>query len=230
MINLGEQKEELLKKSNANLSKTIVPGSGTFTILGMTCRKNDYNNQDGYDVSFELVGEDLTAQGFEGFFIDNEDQSQGRHKGAVGYVKLNQYSYKTTTFPAKGDKPEQTVDRDATIINKLVEIAKIVGKENELLEGTVADIPSLIAKAGEVFKGTSLKLTIAGRKYLDKKNYTKYDLFLAKADKGFVSNEAVGANPTKLQVFNPAIHIIEAKGGSAPAIESFEPVEVEFAV
>lgn len=228
-INLGAKKEEVLKQGNY-LSKTLVPGSGVFTLVGMTCKANDYNDQDGYDITMNLEGEDLTALGFEGFFLDVEDPSLGRHKGAVGKVKLNQYTYVTKTFAETATKAEQTIDRDSAIINDLGKLAKIFNKVDELFEGEVDGIPALIAKAERLFKGCKLAAVIGGKQYIDKKGYTQYELYLVKPDKNFYNMESVDAIPSKLTVFNPSKHIVIKAGKTADTIDTFEPVEAEFAV
>lgn len=225
-IDLGAQKEEVMKE-RSNLNKSLTPRVEVCTILGFTCRKNDYRDMDGYDIAMLVEGKDLTSQGFEGFFIDKEDESLGRYKGAVGSVKLSQYTFATKTFPAKGTKPEQTVDRDTAIVTEFGKIAKLVGKVDELFEGEVADIPSLIAKASTVLVGSKLNLSIGGKEY-DKKGFTKYELFLIKADKGLFNMEVPGKTPSFLQQFDPAKHIVKMK--AAAPTEDFEPVEVEFSV
>lgn len=227
-LNLTARKEEQEKRIGSNLSKTILPGTGEFIIHSIECKSNDYNGNGGMDIVLNVEGEDLTAQGFEGFFIDKEDIDLGRHKGAVGRVKTRQYSYADKTFAATGQKAELTLYRDNMIMDDIAIIAKAVGKYDALFVGEIADIPSLCAMATNMFKGLKLNLCIGGREYM-KGNYVQYELILAKADKNFYSIEAIGVSPSKLQAFDPAKHIIKAKEKATDAMDmgSFEPVEVE---
>ena len=229
-INLTAKKEEILK-STSNLSKTLLPGSEVCTITKISFKKNDWNNMDGYDIILSLEGKDLTDQGFVGFFIDKEDESLGRVKGAVGNVKMSQYSFATKEYPATNVKAAQVVERDTTILTELGKLAKICGKYDELFEGEVENIEMFIAKAGEVLVGGKVNLTIGGREYLDKNNYIKYELFIVRSEKGAYAMETPGVNPSKLVVFNAAKHIIAKKGGASEiAAVEFEPVSVEFTV
>ena len=224
-IDLGAQKEAI-NKPKVNLSKTLTPRNEIVTVTGLSFRKNEMN--DGYDIYLEVVGKDMTEFGFEGFFIDKEDESLGRHKGSVGRVKLSQYSFATKTFPARNGRAEQTVDRDATILAELGKVAKICGRVDELFEGSVENIEMLISKANTVLAGAEINLCIGGKEY-DSNGYTKYDLFLPKTDKGLYAMETPGVTPSYLQQFDPAKHIVR-KAASAVVVDSFEAVETEFSV
>ncbi len=224
-INLGAKKEEV-SKLTSNFSKTLTPRSEVCTINGVSFRKNDYKNQDGYDVSLILEGADITEQGFEGFFIDKDNPSLGRHKGPVGNVALSQWSFASKVWPAKNGKPEQVVDRDSDIIAELGKVARLVNKIDALFEGEEEDIEAVMNKASEVFKGTKINVLIAGQKY-EKNGFLKYNLFVPKAEKGFYNMEAPNTVPSKLQPFDPAKHIIEKK--AAATVDSFEVPENEFA-
>ena len=235
-IDLGAQKKELLVKSNSSKSKTLVPGTTNVTITGMVCKLNNYRDQDGFDIEIQVVGPDL-GEGFVGFFKDKEDPSLGRFNGAVGTVRLNQYTYTTKTYPAKNDRPEQIVTRDQSIIADLNKLANVVGKFDELFEGEVENIPALIAKAARVFNGCTFKATIGGKEWL-KDGFIKYNLFIVKPEKGFYGFEAVKAEISKIQPFIPSKHIQKAAVAASDdilgtmdalqEIESFDPVESEF--
>lgn len=228
-INLGARKEELIKKSSKSLSKSLSPGTGVFTINEITWDNNSYNDNDGIDITLHLEGEDLTAQGFEGFFIDMENQELGRHKGAVGKVKLSRYSYATKDYPASGNKAAQTVSREDAVVNEISKMSNILGLNDQLLEGVVADETAMVNKASHVFKGSKIRATIGGREYLDKNGYIKHSLYLVKADKGFYAYEAENALISKIQPFSSAKHIEKAKGGAGTAaVDAFEPTEIEF--
>lgn len=238
-IDLGSKKEAALKPKR-NLSKTITPRNEVCTILGVKFRKNDYNNQNGLDVLLNLVGEDLTDQGFEGFFIDKDNPALGRHNGPVGDVKLSMWSYVTKTFPPRNGKEGKTIERDQSIIEDLGKVASLCNKVDEFFQGSFDDAIGIIEHANDVFKGCKLNFLIAGKEYMSN-GYTKYDLFLPKTDTGYFAMEVPGTEPSLVQKFDPSIHIIRKKAVAtvtefAPVdatlvgLDEFAPIEEEFDV
>jgi hypothetical protein len=222
-IDLSAKKEELAK-GRSNLSKTLVPGQQVCTITGITYRKNDYKGQDGLNISLQLEGEDLTAQGFEGFFLDQNNPDLGRHKGAVGRVELSQYSYTSKTGKDRNGKNYE-IDRDASILSDVSKLASVCGKFDELMLGEVDDIVAFIEKASDLLTGSTLNFIVAGKEY-EKNGYTQYNLFIPKAPKGFYAYEPADAEPSKLMAFNPNT-LITRRAVAAP-VESFEVAEAEF--
>lgn len=222
-INLSARKEELAK-SSLNLSKTLVPGAQVCTITSITCRKNDYKNQNGLNVSLNLEGEDLTSQGFEGFFIDQNNPTLGRHKGAVGRVDLSQYTYTSKSGRDKKGNPYE-IDRDSSVMNDISKLAVACGKFDELMQGEVDDIEAFVERASEVMTGCTLNFIIAGKEY-EKNGYTQYNLYIPKADKNMYAYEAVGAEASKLMSFNASTMIVHKQ--PAAVVESFEVAETEF--
>lgn len=228
-INLGAKKAELIKKSTKSLSKTLSPGSGVFTVTGMSWRANSYNDNDGIDIIMHLEGEDLTDQGFEGFWIDKDDTSLGRHKGAVGQVKLSRYSFATKDFPSSATREAQTVTREEAVVNEMSKLSVILGKEHELIAGIIENDTDMITNANNIFKGAKIRATIGGREYKDNGGYTKHSLHIVKADKGCYAYENPDTLISKIQPFDAGKHIEKLKAGAgADVIETFEPVSVDF--
>lgn len=234
MINLGAHKEQVMKEK-VNLNKSLTPRSEVCTIHGLTFKHNDYNGQDGYDVSLVLEGKDLTSHGFEGFLIDQNNPELGRYKGPIGTVKLSQFTFVTKVWAGKNGKPDNEVDRDTAIVLELGKIAKIVNKVDELFSGDSPNIEAVIEKASRVFAGTKINVTIGGKEY-EKNGYSRYELFLVKPDKNFFNMEEPGKTPSYLQKFDPVKHLIPKKAGSGSTVAgdapvaNFEMTEVEFEV
>ena len=82
-----------VKTGGGGLPKTIAPGEHTLRINSAELKRFPFMETDnGY--YFILNVETKPIDGFEGFFIDKDDESLGRYAGQIGEVKTNRYYYK----------------------------------------------------------------------------------------------------------------------------------------
>ena len=191
-------------------SKLIEPGNTMAKILRFELDQPSFLAKDnGYYLQLHLEGPDLGPE-FEGFFINKDNESLGRHAGKVGKVKTNQYPYKDGV--TKGGTP---VFRDNDIIKAIRNILremdadewmdKMDGKFEtieELVEGLNRDMP---------FAEKFMNYCIAGRQYIKQNGYTANDCYLPKWSKFAVPYESVAASPSKLAKFDPEIHLQQPK-------------------
>lgn len=210
-----------LPESSNKLPKKLAPGSRMAKILAITLAAGYNHEQTGaYDLILHVEGPDL-GDGFEGFFIDKDNQSKGRYKGQIGSVKASQYSFQSKVLNA-GQQNEMKIDRDLSILQFLNNLAMELGKIDELKTVEVPTIEEYVPAASSILKGeTFLEFCFAGREWVDKNNYTNYELFLPKFVKGKRPFVAEG-NESKLIKFNEAEHIIRKK--AAVTVKAFEPV------
>jgi hypothetical protein len=159
----------------------------------------------GYFLVLHLEGPDLGPD-FEGFFLDKDNESLGRHKGKVGKVKFNKFPYKDGQT-----KTGIVVERDADIIKALTNLLKEMGKQEwlESKDGKFDTIEDLIEgiNAEKPYAGVMINYCIAGRQYLKQNGYTANDCYLPKWTRFAVPYESLTAVPSKLAKFDPAQHI-----------------------
>lgn len=189
-------------------SKTLEPGNQQCKINGVELE--EFKLKPGaYNLVIHMEGPDLGDK-FEGFFINKDDESLGRHKGAVGKVKAGEWAFADGTT-----KGGVEVSRDQDILKFLKSLCTALDavKWLEDQDDKHDTIESLIVAFNndQPFAGKYLNYCIGGKEYKDKKGYTKYDLFLPKFSKGGAPFESLTAKPSKILKFNEVDHVRKAK-------------------
>jgi hypothetical protein len=207
-----------IKNSGDLISKVIEPGNLDCTIYNVELRKPPYD-QKAYDIVLSCEGPDLGPD-FEGFFIDKDNESLGRHKGQVGRVRMSQYS-----FSSGETKTGIKVDRDVSMLRALKGLCVELGCEAwlEAQDNQHDTIESLFTKFNEdkPFKGIPLRMCIGGKEYTNRNGYMNYDLFfprVSKQGKPFESTK-VQKEYSKLITFNESTHLIKQK--VSESVETF---------
>lgn len=195
-------------------SKTITPGRVTAKINSVLLEENRFK-PGSYHVILNLETEDMGPE-FEGFLIDKDNPELGRHKGQVGRVKTSDWAY------SDGEtKTGMQISRDLEILraikNLCTELDMIAwydaqDEKHETIEDLIAAFNS-----DAPFKDRWMDYCIAGREYLSKQGYTKYDLYLPKFSKGSAPYATLD-NESKLIQFDPTVHI---KKTEVKTVESF---------
>lgn len=218
-------------------SKTIEPGNVTCKITGVALKPFTLT-AGGYEVILNLETKPM-GEGFEGFFINPADQSQGRHLGQVGKVKLSQWAYKDGET-----KTHVPISRDVEMLKDLKRLCEGLGpvalKWFDDEDNKHSTIESLFEafNNSQPFKDTYMDFCICGKEYLNKQQYKAYELFLPKFTKVSNPYELENTKASKLAIFNVVEHIIPMKdapvsnfnsgddtgapGTAAPADNSFE--------
>jgi hypothetical protein len=198
-------------KTGGGASKTLEPGNQQCKISGIELE--EFKLKAGaYNLIMHMEGPDL-GPSFEGFFVNKDDESLGRHKGAVGKVRAGEWAFADGTT-----KTGIEVSRDQDILKFLKSLCTALG--TDALKWLTVDqdgkhkvIETLVSafNTDQPFKGKYLNLCIAGKEWKDKKGYTRYELFLPKFSKNGVPFEATTAKPSKLLKYNDADHLKKAK-------------------
>jgi len=208
----------------SNLSTTNLPAAGgggvkkTLDPGNQICRINSVElvpftfKEGAMELRFNMEGPDMGPE-FEGFWINKDDQSLGRHKGQVGRVKATEWAF------ADGETKGGTkISRDTEIMKWINSFCEAIGKKEWMTaqDQKHATIESLVNAFAidKPFKGIDLNLCIAGKEYLTKENYTNHDLFLPKFSKDGVPFELVGVAKSKLIKYDPAKHIVKKKAAA----------------
>lgn len=189
-----------VKTGGGGLPKTIVPGEHVLKINSVELKRYSFMEESqGYFLMLNVETEPIA--GFEGFYIDVNDQSKGQYAGQIGQVKTNTYYYKDGQT-----KSGIAVSRDMEILKQIKNIClasnnvewfdKVDGKYN-----TVEEFVEAFNKSG-VFKNKLYKFCIAGKEYERNNGYTGFDLYLPKLSRGYVAFEAKDTKISKLMRFN----------------------------
>lgn len=197
-------------KTGGGASKTLEPGNQQCKIAGVELE--EFKLKPGaYNLIMHMEGPDLGPT-FEGFFINKDDESLGRHKGAVGKVRAGEWAFADGTT-----KGGIEVSRDQDILKFLKSLCTALGAaalkwltDQDDKHDTIESLVSAF-NTDQPFKDKYLNFCIAGKEWKDKKGYTRYELFLPKFSKNGVPFEATTAKPSKLAKYNDADHLRKAK-------------------
>lgn len=207
-----------IKGSGDMISKVIEPGNLECTILNVELSIPPYDSS-AYNVVLECVGPDM-GEGFEGFFIDKNNESLGRHKGQVGRIRLSQYA-----FSDGETKSGIKIERDMSMLRALKSLCVELGCETwlEKQDNQHDTIESLFNqfKEDKPFQGITLKMCIGGKEYTNRNGYTNYDLYLPRITKQGKPYEStsVSEEDSKLLAFDADKHVIKQK--APQSVESF---------
>jgi hypothetical protein len=202
-------KEIAEKKSSGNLAKVIFPGQHKVKLNNLELKRfNFMESEGGYYLIMNIETEPI--EGFEGFFIDPNDESKGRYEGQVGQVKTNKYFYKDNTLPSGVQ-----ISRDEEIIKQIKNICVETDCLDWLVKAdgkfdTIEDLVEGFNKA-KPFADKYMNMTIGGKEYLNKQNHYNYDLFLPKYKKGFTLYESATKEKSNLLPFNEEDHVQRAE-------------------
>jgi len=175
---MGLSTKDLVSDGGSGTPKTIGPGNHTLKINSITLE--DFQFIDGAK-HLMLHTETEPIEGFEGFFIDKDDESKGHYLGQIGRVKASQYAY------ANGEtKSGIKIQRDRSLMMFLANLSKSYGitgwfEEQDNKFNTIEEFVKNFSDNAPI-KDVYLDFCIAGKEYENKAGYTAYDLWLPKAE------------------------------------------------
>lgn len=205
------------ESTGGGLPKTIKPGQQTLKINSVGLKRFPFMEQDnGY--YFTLNVETKPLEDFEGFMIDQNDESKGRYEGQVGEIKTNRYFYKDGKT-----KSGIEVFRDEEILKQVRKVSLAstgTTKWLDSVDGKYETIEELVEGFNEsgVFKGLFFDFTVAGKEYERKNGYTGFDLFLPKLTRDTSAFELEGKASARLIEFNELDHWVKL---TPKPVESF---------
>ena len=195
--------KDIKGNSEGGLPKNLQPGNHTCTVNGIKFEEFKFK-EGAFHIILNLEGPNLGSN-FEGFFIDKNNESKGKHKGQVGDVKASEWAY------ADGQtKSGIVVKRDDEILKLLKNFCNAFDINEWLVDqdGKHATIESLISALNKEkpFKGVAIDFCIGGKEYTNKNGYTAYDMFLPKYSKA-----GAPFGKTKVVTFSESDHIRRKK-------------------
>ena len=156
-----------------------------------------------------MEGPDLGSS-FDGFSIDRNNASLGKHKGQVGTVKASQWAFADSTT-----KTGILIYRDQEILKFMKNLCVALDKVSWLSaqddkHDTIESLINAFNKEAP-FKDIKLNCCLAGKEYINKGGYPNFELFFPKFSKIGVPFENEKATPSKVFIFNNSEHIIKKK-------------------
>lgn len=167
-----------LGTGGSGMAKTIAPGNHTLKINSIELEDFKFI-PDAKHLILHVETEPI--EGFEGFLINKDDESQGRYDGQIGRIKASQYAF------ADGEtKSGIKIQRDRSILIFLQNLCNTLGindwfREQDGKHETVEDFVNAFSKSAD-YKGKFLEFCVAGKEYESKSGYTNYDMWLPKAE------------------------------------------------
>lgn len=190
--------------------KNLVPGNHKCVLNSIKMQRAEHiKDKEEYQIVLNLEGPAIGGT-FQGFFIDMQDQSKGRHAGQTSMVKLSEYNYRDGET-----KAGHPILRDEEILKDLNRLCNELGDAciawyNNIDARAFPTVEDLIAtfNTEKPFAGVVLHYCIAGKKYTNKAGYPAYELFLPrKSDLG----RPYCKDETKVQKFFASVHVKESK-------------------
>lgn len=204
-------------KVGGGLPKTLQPGNQVAKINSV--QLEEFKLKAGaYNFIMHMEGPDLGKE-FDGFMINKDDASLGKHAGQVGRVKSGEWAFADGTT-----KTGIAVSRDQDIMKFMKSLCMVLGEKSlkwfNDADGKYPTIETLVEgfNKEKPFKDVFLNYCIAGKEYEGKNGYTQFDLYLPKFIKGASPFEAIGVTPSKLIKYDEATHL---KKKEAKTVQSF---------
>lgn len=192
------------------ISKIIEAGNHVVKINGISLFQPPFMEQDkGYYLRIEVETEPVEDENFEGFLIDKDDASKGRHKGQTGNIDVSRWGYKWKTKNGKDINRDQMIVNDINLICDAIEsdwMPKHDGKF-ETIEQLVLSL-----NKDKPFKDKWIYVCIGGKGRMSPEGYPRYNLFLVDRD----SIQSL-RNRDKCTVFNEELHLEKPDGTIPPA-------------
>lgn len=206
--------------TGGGVPKSIQPGNHTAKINKISVEK-------GYkdDMLHVVMNLETTPMGddFEGFFIDKDNESLGRHLGQVGRVKASDWAFADSTT-----KGGVAISRDREMLRFLANLCAALDCTKWLdaqddKHDTIQSLYDQFEK-DKPYAGKFLNWCIAGKEYKGKQNnYINFDLYLPKFTKTAAPFESVDVpeKDSKLIKFSVSDHIKKLKDEGGSTVTEF---------
>lgn len=195
---------------------SFTPGNRTCKINSITLDRPPFakSGEVMYNIMMNLETKPI-GNGFEGFFIDKDNESKGRYDGQVGRVKSSAFAYKDSEYKGK------TFVMTDEILKFIKTISIAIGDPDwldkadnkyktieKLVEGFNSDAP---------FKDVYLDWCIGGTQDTNEAGYPVYYMNLAKYESGY--KQVAPEGDAHVIPFNKELHIYVKNGQTAPVKE-----------
>jgi len=177
------------------------PGNHVVKINSITLDQTPYD-ADSYNIHLHVETAPVGG-GFEGFFKDYNDQSQGRYSGQIGRVRISPFPFKDTTLPSGRE-----ISRDQEILKHMITLAETLDMRDGLDSIEAETIESFMTECDKLMGASKLmNMCIGGREWENKEGYVNNDLFLPRISKDGIAMEALDKENSRLLKFDRAVHV-----------------------
>jgi len=191
-------------QTGGGVSKTLQPGNRLVKVTSLYLEKFPFKD-DAYHLVIEGEGPAMGGD-FEGFFIDKDDESKGRHAGQVGRIKASEWAYADATIPGGTE-----IKRDDEMVKFLKNLCDATGASAWFIseDGKHDTIEALVHKMNtdKPFADKFMQCCLAGREYENKGGYLNYDLYFPKFTRTGIPFAAETNDAANIIQYNPDTHI-----------------------
>ena len=212
---MGKIGTKEVKVGGGSLPKTFIPGNHTCKINSISLDRPKYakDGEEMYSILMDLETEPI--EGFEGFFIDSNNESLGRYTGQIGRVKSSQYAYKDSEWKGKS---YSMIDEIIKFLKSLcIELKSDWMDDADGKYDTIEEMVDAFNKQAP-FKGVFLSWCIGAQQIEGDNGYPKYFMYLPKYKAGFKLFTAVG--DSSLLPYDKALHL-DVKGQAPATVQGF---------
>ena len=207
-VNLNKKVMLNTKDMSAGSGRTkpvLDPGNNVVKINSITLDQTPYD-ADSYNIHLHVETAPVGG-GFEGFFKDYNNQSQGRYDGQIGRVRISPFPFKDTTLPSGRE-----ISRDQEILKNMITVAETLNMRDGLDSIEAETIEDFVKECNNLFtqseKGSAfINMCIGGREWENKEGYVNNDLFLPRISKDGIAMEALDKENSRLLKFDRAVHV-----------------------
>jgi len=206
-----------VKVGGGSLPKTFMPGNHTCKINNIRLDRPAFakEGEEMYYIVMDLETESL-GEGFEGFFIDKDDESLGRYLGQTGRIKTSQWPYKDSEWQGK----------KWSMVDEIIKFLKsiCITMDSDWMDkadgkfDTIEEMVDAFNKKAP-FKDIFFSWCIGGQQVAGDDGYPKYFMHLPKFSRGnklFTSVE----DDADLLEYDKALHL-QIKGEAPVTVKNF---------
>ena len=203
-VNLNKKVMLNTKDMSAGSGRTkpvLDPGNHVVKINSITLDQTPYD-ADSYNIHLHVETAPVGG-GFEGFFKDYNDQSQGRYDGQIGRVRISPFPFKDTTLPSGRE-----ISRDQEILKHMITLAETLDMRDGLDSIEAQTIEEFMNECDKLMGASKLiNMCIGGREWENKEGYVNNDLYLPRISKDGIAMEALDKENSRLLKFDRAVHV-----------------------
>jgi hypothetical protein len=204
----GLSTKNVKEKTGGGVPKLIQPGEHVLKINNVQLKRLPHMEA-AQSYYFVINVETEPIEGFEGFYIDNNDHSLGRYAGQIGEVKASSWPYKDVVL-----KSGTEIWRDEELLRefKLLAIACDGAEWFESVDEKYNTIEEFCDafNAANLYQGKLFRFCVAGKEYEKKDStYPGMDLHFPKPVKDKTPVELADVKVSTLIKFDESKHWIK---------------------
>jgi len=204
---MGISTKSVMSSDNGGgIPKIIQPGTHELKITSISVQVMPF---DAEQKQIVLNCETRLIENFEGFFIDKDNQSLGRHDGQVGRINARRYPF------SNYESGDLKIDREEEMLKfmKALCISSDTLDWFEAVDGKYDTMEDLVTAYNndKPFADKWFRAVVCGKEYQSGSGYVNHQLFFERPTRAGLGMELVETNPSKLVAYDESKHIIKLK-------------------